>query len=41
MFNSLGGAILTVEELDELLLRADADGDGHLNYEEFVKVIRA
>lgn len=41
VFDSLGGSILTPEELDELLAKADSDGDGKLNYEEFVKVIRS
>lgn len=41
VFTSLGGTILSVEELDELLTKADADGDGKMNYEEFVKIMRA
>jgi len=32
---------LTDEEVDEMLREADIDGDGQINYEEFVKVMMA
>ena len=35
------GEKLTDEEVDEMLREADIDGDGQINYEEFVKVMMA
>merc|ERR1712226_537415 len=35
------GEKLTDEEADEMLREADIDGDGQINYEEFVKVMMA
>ena len=32
---------LTDEEVDEMIREADVDGDGQINYEEFVKVMMA
>lgn len=32
------GEKLTDKEVDEMVLEADVDGDGQINYEEFVKV---
>lgn len=32
------GEKLTEEEVDEMIREADVDGDGQINYEEFVKV---
>lgn len=29
---------LSYEEIDEMIREADTDGDGHVDYEEFVKV---
>ena len=33
------GDKLTVEEVDEMINEADKDGDGVLNYEEFVRML--
>merc|ERR1711879_401121 len=35
------GEKLTDEEVDEMIRGADIDGDGQINYEEFVKVMMA
>lgn len=35
------GEKLTDEEVDEMLTEADPDGDGQINYDEFVKVMMA
>ena len=32
---------LTSEEVDEMIREADVDGDGHINYEEFVRMMMA
>lgn len=32
---------LTDEEVDEMIREADVDGDGQINYEEFVKMMMA
>jgi calmodulin len=33
------GEKLTEEEVEEMIREADVDGDGHVNYEEFVKMM--
>ena len=33
------GEKLTDDEIDEMIREADVDGDGQINYEEFVKVM--
>ena len=35
------GEKLTDEEVEEMIREADVDGDGQMNYEEFVKVMMA
>merc|ERR1739845_21182 len=35
------GEKLTGEEVDEMIREADVDGDGQINYEEFVKMMMA
>ena len=37
----LPGDKLSEEEVDDLINEADKDGDGVLNYEEFVKMLTA
>merc|ERR1711982_88797 len=40
VMTNLGGK-LTDEEVDEMIREADVDGDGQINYEEFVKMMMA
>ena len=35
------GEKLTDEEVDQMIRQADIDGDGHINYEEFVRMMMA
>ena len=35
------GEKLTDEDVDEMIREADIDGDGQINYEEFVKMMMA
>ena len=35
------GEKLTDEEVDEMIREADIDGDGQINYEEFVRMMMA
>ena len=35
------GEKLTEDEVDEMIREADIDGDGHINYEEFVRMMMA
>lgn len=35
------GEVLTEQEVDELIKQADIDGDGFINYQEFVKMMTA
>jgi calmodulin len=35
------GDVLTDEEADEMIREADVDGDGYINYEEFVRMMMA
>ncbi|KAF0414443.1 calmodulin [Gigaspora margarita] len=39
VMNSIGEK-LTDEEIDEMIHEADVDGDGQINYEEFVKMMK-
>ena len=39
-YSSLGDK-LSEEEVDDLINEADVDGDGNLNYEEFVRMLSA
>lgn len=36
---NLFGETLTTEEIDEMIMEADVDGDGFINYEEFVRMM--
>ena len=36
---SLFGETLSTEEIDEMIMEADVDGDGFINYEEFVRMM--
>ena len=38
-FTQSAGEKLSDDEVREMIRRADVDGDGQLNYEEFTKVI--
>jgi len=40
VMNNLG-EILTDDELNEMIIEADLDGDGQINYSEFVRVMQA
>ena len=33
------GEKMADEEVDEMIRKVDVDGDGHINYEEFFKVM--
>ena len=33
------GQELSAEEIDEMIKKVDIDGDGHLNYNEFIKLV--
>ena len=35
------GNTFTEDEADEIIRDADIDGDGHINYEEFVRMMMA
>ena len=35
---SYGGLTLSTEEAEEMILSADVDGDGQVNYEEFLEL---
>ena len=34
------GNQLTIEEVDELIREVDCDGDGQINYEEFIMMMK-
>ena len=36
---STQGPMLTHEEIDEIISEADMDGDGHINYYEFMRLL--
>ncbi|KAL7198471.1 hypothetical protein ACSBR2_020875 [Camellia fascicularis] len=40
VFTNMGERV-TDEEVDEIIREADADGDGQINYDDFVKVMMA
>jgi calmodulin len=39
LWSSIIGEKLSEEEVDEMIREADVDGDGQINYEEFVKMM--
>ncbi|XP_066931204.1 uncharacterized protein [Clytia hemisphaerica] len=39
VMTNLGGEYLTPQEIDEIMHEVDADGDGLINYEEFVEMM--
>ena len=38
---SYGGLTLSTEEAEEMILSADVDGDGQVNYEEFLDLFNS
>ena len=38
---SYGGLSLSTEEAEEMILSADVDGDGQVNYEEFLELFNS